>query len=96
MKYLVAEGTFAGNYAGPDPGRPAPPQAKSLKKLPGFAGNTNVPELAEKPARGLHGPSPESYGEGKNEGAWFDELTNIFSSLAQFLGRSIARGAISG
>jgi hypothetical protein len=67
-----------------------------LKKLPGFAGNTNVPQLTEKPARGLLGSAPESYGKVENEGMQPGELTNIFSHLAQFPGRSIARGAISG
>jgi hypothetical protein len=43
MKYLVA-----GIWQGPARSQPRATPCKSLKKLPGFAGNTNVMEVTEK------------------------------------------------
>jgi len=49
---LVAAGRFMS----------APPPAKSLKKLPGFAGNTNVMMVTEKGGPGAAYWAPEGYG----------------------------------
>jgi hypothetical protein len=58
---------------------------KSLKKLPGFAGNTNVMDVTEKPGAGLHDGTPEGYGGAEKAEIRIGQLTNIFISLAQVL-----------
>jgi len=65
---------------------------KSLKKLPGFAGKTNVMEVTEKPARRLHDRSPEGYGEAVKAAIWIGELSSIFRRLVQILSNLLPQG----
>ncbi|MDF0498749.1 hypothetical protein [Bradyrhizobium yuanmingense] len=89
MKYLVAGGLGRGHQARWHL-RATP--CKSLKRLLGFAGNTNVTNVTEKPARGLHGRSPECYREAIKAGLELGELANKFSYLVQILGNLLPQG----
>jgi hypothetical protein len=57
-----------------------------LKRLPGFAGNTNVTEVTEKPAEGLHFEAPDDPGKHGNAEIWRRKLSSVFRSLNQILG----------
>src|SRR3954453_9624452 len=89
MKYLVAG---IGGGRRPARSQPRATPCKSLKKLPGFAGNTNVITVTEKA-----GTKPALSNSGRLRGRkkithWAVQITACFQILRSNLRRSIARG----